>query len=1474
MNYFITALMVIFFANFSQAQSKDYATLWKKVETYENDGFPKSALEIVKEISVLAIKDNNTPQQIKTLLYQSKYAMTLEEDAQLKIMADFKNAIATTKAPAKNVLENILATMYWQYFQQNRYQFYNRTNTASKVDETDFQTWDLQRLFDEIHLHYQNSLENETILKQTQLEDYNAILMEQANSKTLRPTLFDLLAHNALEFYKTDENSITQPAYKFEIDTADYLKEAKGFITLNITSKDTTSLQLNALKLYQKLIAFHLNDKEPYALVDVDIERLKYVDENATFANEDTLLLDTLKASSIAVQSHEVSALYNYEIAVVYNQQGAEYEPKTKEEHRWKLKEALEICNKVIAKYPKSRGAQMCEALKSQILRPSLEIITEDLLPLQQDALMKVTYKNLGQLQFKIYNMSRKQADKFKEIYRQEEQLAFIKTLDISTQFQSALKTESDYQSHSMEHVLPSLTNGNYLIFASKPDVSDSFFALKTIQVTDIALVNTSENSREVFQVINRLTGKPLANATIKLSYKVNYNGSTVNSNNTSDKDGRFFITKDNQRLVDLDVEVRHDNEVAYFDDFYVNQYYKSNSEQQVTYNSFLFTDRSIYRPGQVVYFKGIAMSTKDGKSEVTPNMETKVMLYNVNGEMVKEMILKTNEFGSVAGEFILPSDGLTGQFNITMRSNEDATTYFSVEEYKRPKFETKFEPVTETFKVNDSIKVKGTAMAYAGSNITDAKVVYRVTRKVNYPYWYYWSRPWFNSEPQEITHGESITNDKGEFEITFKAIPDESVDKKSLPVFQYEMTADVTDINGETRSATSIVNVGYHALTATVSINEKLDKTKKDHKLSIDTKNLNGEFVPATGTVKIYKLKAPQHVLRPRPWTAPDYRLMSKEEFHQKFPHIAYEEESNPETWDKGELVFDQNFDTSKSKELDLGTIKKWASGQYIVVLESKDKFGQIVKAEAKTTLYDDDDKTLADHQLFSVTTDKNDYKIGENVVITFGSSAENLTVTVDVEKDREVVNSFIIPLSNNKKTIAIPVLKDDLGGFAIHYSYAFANSFQSGVVTISVPYPKSDLEIETTTFRDKLQPGADETWSFKIKGPKGDKVSAELLASMYDMSLDQFQPHIWDFSPLSQSIYTSYSRLNARKSFGTSQFRMYNNLQRKTSYSYQGYDQLNWFGFYFGNNSNYYRQRYLRNANANVPSSYKSSTKSSIKEGTIEGIIIDSNNLPLPGVNVILKGSSKGTQSDFDGNFSVEAKEGSTLIISYLGLKSLEVKIEDFNYLKITLIEDNSQLDEVVVSALGIKREQKSIGYATESISNDELPEASSPIALERLKNKSSGVENEQSFDNIQIRKNLQETAFFFPQLQTDAEGNVSFNFTTPEALTKWKLQLLAHTKTLESATTTLEAVTQKELMVIPNAPRFLRQGDQITISTKIANLTDNQLSGQARLELTDGMTGKSINAKLINSDTIKIIFCGCERKHASFLDFNNSR
>lgn len=1449
MKHKLFLLFIVILPVVTQAQNNHYEQLWKTVEQFEMDGLPKSALKIVDDISKQADKDHNTTQQIKALIYKSKFTLILEEDAQLAIINTFKKTISKSEFPKKNILENMLANLYWQYFKQNRYTFYNRSKTAEKVDTTDFRTWDLQTLFDETSKQYQNSLQNEVKLQQEPLSNYDDILALQKDSKLYRPTLFDFLNHNALEFYTTNETSITKPAYKFEIDNPEFLCDAFTFSTLELQSKDSTSLQLNALKIYQDLIRFHLKDKEPFALADVDIERLKFVNQHGTFSNKESLLLETFKEEAEKLKNHEVSGLYDFEIAYIYYQQGNQYQPKTNEAYRWKTKDAYELCNQVISKFPNSKGAEKCTVLKQQIQQTSLQLTTEDFLSIQQHSRLLVQYKNLDSLEFKVYKLSRKQLEKLNSTYKKEDQRDFIKKLKVAKEWNSSLRNKQDYQTHTTEILIPKLNNGTYLIFAS-PKKDDDTFAFSTIQVTNLALVESETANHKILQVIDRNNGKPITNAKVELTYNENNSKSPQSDSFSTNSLGEITIEKTKDRYRNISVKVTYGNDTAYFGDYYLNKYY-GNDKKETEYKAFIFTDRSIYRPGQTVYFKAIAMKTKNGKSEVMANEPVYATLYDVNEQEIKELEFKTNAFGSVSGEFILPNSGLNGNYHIEFDGDDNdffVNHYFSVEEYKRPKFETKFIPVTETYRVNDSVTVNGTALAYAGSNITDAKVVYSVYRKVIYPDWYYWHRPSYYSEPQEITHGETTTNDKGEFEITFKAIPDTSLDKSSLPIFNYEITADVTDLNGETRSATTIVKVGYHALIATMDINNKLDKTQKDHKINIDTKNLNGEFVPASGVVKVFKLKAPNQVLRTRPWAAPDYQEFSEEAFKNLFPHDAYTNEANANNWEKGDLVFEKSFDTKTSKELALGKIKNWPSGLYLITLESKDIFGQLVKDEIKTTLYSDDDKTIADHQLFSITTNKPTYKAGNIALVTLASAVANLNVTVTIEKDHKIVKNQIIQLNNNKQTFSIPVTAEDVGGFAINYSFAAFNGFESGSESIAVPYPKTELNIETTTFRDKLQPGTDETWSFKITGPQGDKASAELLASMYDASLDQFKPHNWEFNPINKPIYYSYNQSNANRSFGTKNFRVYNEPFPNLSYPKQNYDELNWFGFRFNFNKWQY-DNYLKSLRLGTKSKYDES----IKKGYVSGTVYDENGDPLPGANVIVKGTKKGTTTDFDGNFTIKANKNEKLVITFIGYISLEINLNDKNKISAFLIEDSAHLDEVVVTGYGTQKKFNQENMESESVpmirgeSSGSTPPPPPPIEEETSIKKPT-------FDNIQIRKNLQETAFFFPQLQTDEDGNVSFSFTTPEASTQWKLQLLAHTKTLESVTKTLTAVTQKELMVIPNAPRFLRQGDQITISTKIANLTDKPLSGQAILVLTDAISGKEIDSKLNNTNNTK--------------------
>ncbi|WP_417799981.1 alpha-2-macroglobulin family protein [Tenacibaculum sp.] len=1361
-------LLMILFSTLAHAQ-ENYTNLWEKVHKFEAENLPKSALKIVNTIYDKAEKNNNAPQVIKALFYKSKYTLTLEENAQLKIINEFKQQINQHNFPTKNVLENVLANLYWQYFNQNRWKFYNRTQTQEKVDENDFRTWDLNTLFTEIHCHYQNSLENESELQKTAIYTFKDILQTEKDAKKYRPTLFDLLAHNALAFYKTTETNIVKPTYQFKIDDAAYLSEANKFSALNLSTKDDLSLQFNALKIYQKLINFHLKSKHLDALVDADIQRLQFVKQHITLNNKQELLLQTLKTSVHNYKNNKISGLYSYEIARIYNQQAGSYKVGKNEEFRFKNSEALAICKKVIEQFPKSLATEKCTLLQQQITATSLSILSEKCVPIQSHSRLLITYNNIEKLYFSAYKIDYKQLEELQKIYKEEERFNFIKKLTKTTSWNSNLRNEKDYLLHTTEVVVPELTQGNYLIVAHQNATfnSEDLYATAHLQATNLVLVENNNDGVKTYQVVDRNNGKPIKNAELLLQNKQRRYGKSIHKKLTTDKNG-FASFKSDTSYGNVYVTVTYKNDTAIFGNYYLNKYQKQVSptanDSYTSIKPFIFTDRSIYRPGQTVYFKTIFIQEKKDKSTPFTNEFVQVTLNNVNGEAVKTLDLKLNEYGSASGEIILPSTGLTGEYWFSIDKSdkqkstfydtidfdferEDHITRISVEEYKRPKFETEFKPVTKTYKLHDSITVNGLAKAFAGSTITDAKVKYRVHRKVQYPIWWYWRKPQFTSEAQEITHGELITDAQGNFSITFKALPDESVNKDNLPVFEYEVTADVTDVNGETRSATAIVKVGYHALLATVQIPSTIHKSDNETTIEISSKNLNGEFVPSKGNIKIYKLQAPKNPLRKRPWDTPDYQDISESEFRNLFPHDAYtSEEQNFVNWKKGKLVFQQNFNTEDSKKIRFNNYKKWDSGKYIVILDTNDEFGQKVTDKALFTVIDNKEKSVTDNQLFTYNTNKTTYKPNDIAELQIGSASKDVTVIVQIEKNQTIVNSELIHLNNKTKTIKIPVTKQDIGGFVIKYYFVNYNSFVSGTIPVSVPNEQDSISIETNTFRDKLQPGTQETWSFTIKNDTNNKVAAEVLASMYDASLDEFKPHNWEFSPISTSTYYSLSgNANAYQSFGNERFRVFNNTY-PNSFKTQRYDQLNWFGFYFGMN----------------------------RDIRLRGLAMSAKIQPSPEREMI-----------------VEEKE---------------------------LMEDTQAnlLDEMVVVALAEKKTE----------------------------------EEKTSLDGVQIRKNLQETAFFYPHLQTDKEGNITFSFTTPEALTRWKLQLLAHTKELQSATKTITTVTQKELMVMPNAPRFLREGDQITFSSKIANISDKKLQGTAQLVLTDAITGKEIN--LLNNST----------------------
>ncbi|UZO82484.1 MG2 domain-containing protein [Aquimarina sp. ERC-38] len=1339
-----------------------YKDRWNEIENLEKKGLPKSAIAIVDEILIDAKKKGNTNEVIKALLYQSKYNLQIEENARLEIIKNFKTEISKSKFPEKNILTNVLANLYWQYFKQNRYKFYDRTKTAQKTTSEDFRTWDLETLFHEIHCKFEESLSDKEKLQQESLQDYKTLLNTVENSIQYRPTLFDLLAHQALDFYKTPENSITQPIDAFEIDQPAYLHPHPEFAKTTLQTTDTLSLQFKALALYQELTSFHLKNKNSKPLIALTTERLDFVRDNSVFENKDVVFLNTLqREKELHKNTPQVTDFY-FEEAQLYEEQAQKFQTESDSAYQGHFNKALTICKEAIDLHPNSTGAKNCKVLATKIKLPLLSgITTNSYTPINTPSRLLFSYKNIDELHIRVHKMNREQQLIFRKKRRDQDKLSFIKSLPVVTSYKVALTNEKDYQQHTTEKILPELPQGMYLITASQTEaLAVKKYAYGTVQSTNIALTENKLEDTIEYRITDRSTGKPLNKAQIQLSSN-DRRRETLNTTLITDNNGIASFSG-NKNFSNITAKVTYQEDTAFFNGLYSYSNYsnRNRNEEQVVKRTTLFTDRSIYRPGQTVYFKGISFSTSNNKEyKALMNRKGSIELRNVNGETVSEINVVTNAYGSFSGKFVLPKSGLTGTY--TIEGPDDSYHSISVEEYKRPKFSVEFKPVTKSYRLDDTVSLDGNASAYSGSVLSNSKVTYRVTRKVQYPIWCYW-RPTYNSKSQEITFGETITDENGDFTIDFKAIADKTVDQKEQPIFTYEVVADVTDINGETRSATTLVKVGYHTITARIEAKNKIDVSKEALNISISTQNLNDQPVDNTGFVKIDKLKAPDRILIDRSWPAPDYAGIDKNEFYQKFPHTPYKNEEDLKTWSVEKEVYQEVYDTrKKAEDTIVGTdqlkvnTKKWEEGNYRITLETKDPYGQPVKDVSYLKVENSKVIKKKTQEIFSIRVDKDSYQPGEEAIVTLQTGLDELDVVLQIHKQGERVEKQFLTLTKNSKTLKIPVSKTDLGGIAISYSYVIWNSFKSYSQQIKVPYPETDLQISTKTFRNLLEPGGKETWSFLIKGPKGESVATEVLASMYDMSLDQFKSHEWQFDPIRRISFSPSTGWSAANSFNPQRFVTYYH-QYRNQYQQQQFDSFNWFGFSFGRSMNTMR--------------FKS--------------------------NVMMR--------------SVATPEAEV--------------IEE--------VADEEMINETSDSSVVI-----GYGVASGVLDQDASDKKELPKAM------------------VPIRKNLQETAFFFPKLETDAEGNVSFSFTSPEALTRWKLQLVAHTKTLESATASFETVTQKELMVLPNIPRFLRQGDEVVITSKISNLSAKSLAGNARLLLTNPITNQPIS--LIFSDKESVSF-----------------
>jgi uncharacterized protein YfaS (alpha-2-macroglobulin family) len=1373
-------MSALFSTKLKAQNMKFYDQKWQQVDSFDSKGLPKSALEVTDKIFEQAKKDKNSEQVIKSFIYKLKFKNVIEENAFEKLTHQLDSAAQKADFPDNAIMHTMLADMYWWYYQNNRWKFYNRTNTQGFKND-DMETWTLDFLVEKMIQQYKLSLQKTEDLQKIQLSKYQVLINYGTQPRELRPTLYDFLVHRAIDFYESPEITLTKPAEYFELREDYYFAETREFCSQAVISSDTLSLHYQAILLYQELLRFRLGqDKEIPALIDADLGRLDFAYSQSVNPKKDQLYFKSLTDLEKKYSENPYSAEISYRLAQYHSVLGAKYNPLDKEtfKYQFEKKTAHDICINTISKFPKTFTASKCLQLQQQIEMHDISFTSEDVVPLSSKFALKINTTNINKVYIRVAKMDYGKYQKMTEKnYGQE---LYDKLLAGSGKIYDKipdLPDDKDFNNHSVEFLTDGLPLGFYVIFISNNEkftYEKGIASFSLLRISNISYFKQSQpDGSYKFFVVDRTTGAALPGVACQ-TWKQNYNYTLQKyvrqdgKRYVTGEDGSFVMETKNNYSDSWNIEfTKNDDFLPSENSTYI---YKNSTSEYNQTKVFFFTDRAIYRPGQTIYFKGIALNTIGDKNTILPSYPVNVILYDVNRQKVSDLNLTTNEFGTFSGTFEIPQGLLNGNFQLyTSYGSLD----ISVEEYKRPKFEVTFLPFNGNYLLNDSVEISGKAISFSGASVTDAAVNFHITRS---PQWYGWWYRYFNSPAVEIAHGKLTTDDNGNFKLKFKALPDESFEKSEFLAFNFSVKVDVTDLNGETQSNSSSVQVGFQALQLNIPFGGNYDKKSPDwadkdkSKIKIGTQNFNGEFIPAAGEIKIYKLKDIPATLRNRLWDRPDKHLYSKEDWYKNFSGNVFEDEDDYMKFDKDKQVFAGKFDTKTEPFLDITFLKDLEPGRYTVENTSKDAFGNPVSSKSFFTIINSEDKKMPYNASEFFCPILSQCEPGEKAKFLIGSSLQNIRVLYQIEHKNEIVSTQFITLNSEQKLIEIPIPEDYRGNFSVHFVFVKDNRWHYYNSVITVPYTNKMLDISFSTFRDKLQPGQKEEWQIKIKGDKAQKVAAEMLATLYDASLDQFRPNYWNFD-IYQSYYTQ--RLWAAETFGTA-----NSSILKLNFDdpyYPGslyYDSFNWFGMYYYNyNRNYYYA----------------------EEDKEDG-----------GISLSSRSSGK--------NKRMAKKDGDVFA------------------------------DEKSVDAPPPPPPITSDGTG-------EVPKIA-PVSTGDFGGKDKD-KLEQKLSEVKVRTNFNETAFFYPHLKTDEEGNVIISFTIPEALTKWKMMGFAVTKDLQYGFTQKELVTQKDLMVVPNEPRFFRENDKITFPVKISNISAKSLTGVVKLEFFDALTMNPISNIFVSGE-----------------------
>jgi hypothetical protein len=1369
------------------------AAAWTRVQQALDEGKPKSAAEALRGLEQAAVAEqawSEVARAIATRIVAETGDRPADDPERLVLLAG-----AITKAPAetRGVLEAIRANWTWGYFQMNRWRFQERTSGGVGAgDLARIAEWDLPTIVAEIRSRFASALAADAALKKLPVGDWSTLLDAGTMPDAYRPTMWDVVARDALAFAASGERGLAEPEDAFELEaTSPALGTPAEFLAwkpeADAATTDTDAPILLAGRLYRELLEFHADDKDPTAFLAADLDRILWAAGAAVDAGDVRVVdreADALEAFIARAGTHEITALARHHLAEVAREAAD-------------LVEARDIAAKGAAEHPQSVGGRLCRNLITAIESKELALVTERAWAAPWPV-VRVTYRNITKVHLRLAKadwQGRLKAGKPHAGWLDEDDRRALLALPAVKTFAADLPATADYQSR--QHDIPvahafepaGLVPGAYWVIASNTadfGERDNVVHATLVWVTRLAVVTVHDNHvpggpRPLSgHVLDIASGEPIPGATVTLwvrEERGNPPGFAARTTATTDKDGRYELPAVEQRELLLVATATVDGtpHVAATESTHV--WHSAADERGTTI--VLVTDRGIHRPGQIVFYKGIVcdIDRVGGSSKAPAKRPVTVTFRDSNGREVGKAEHVTNDVGSFHGNFPIATGALPGQWMLAAETaGWSGGVGVRVEEYKRPKFRVELAAPPAAVTLGEVVAVPGKTTTYTGLPVAGAKVRWRVERQMRLPFWCRWCFPWlpFGDEARKIARGTEPTGADGSFTIRFPALPDRGVPKAALPVFTYRVVVDVTDAAGETRSDERSVAAGYTDVEAALTTGDwhavqpdakdAQGRPTADVKVTVATTSLDGEARPAAGTLTIHVLVQPAEVdrgsflesspvPRPRPFGT---ARRAKAEAAPMARVVPEPRPADPDTWAVGEQVLTRAL-TTDEKTGRVEATTRLPAGIYrtAFVVPARGAVPE-VRTEKTIEVVDPDAERYPIRRPFAFRAEKSSVEPGSRFTGLVGTGYDRGRVLVEVSQSGRVLERFWTAPGRTQWPVTYAVTGAQRGGFTVSVWMVRDGRVHRDERTIDVPWTDKSLVITWERFTRRVEPATKEVWRARISsvadplaGPAAPAV-AELLALAYDQSLDALAPHAWPVDGL-RGLF--------RREGADAQPGFTNGIAGFTS------------------------------------------IRGTWSAGE-EVVIVSYRELRDPfGQPRMHWGFARG--GGMGGMLAMDAAAPAAMMAP-------DEQAQGKNRLFKTAEE----------------RQWTEKGKADKRQDGDGLGPSTAPAAPAAPP----------------PRTNLAETAFFLPTLVSGSDGLVTIEFTLPDTLTTWQVKALAHDAALRSGTLLDTCIAAKDLMVEPIVPRFLREGDVVQIPVKVSNTSTGRLAGTVRFALADARTDAS--------------------------------